>query len=133
MPNELAYCEIFNPNFHGWDNDDNNFTREQKNLIYTSYLYGIEIEVEEFFNDDYIVEINDSIRPNHPLIRNWANIAPYKLEIVERFEIGDYTICVPKTFWLKLIQRKWKKYYHKLMAKCKNPRNLLKREIYGKW
>ena len=21
MPYELAYCELFNPNFHGWDNE----------------------------------------------------------------------------------------------------------------
>ena len=134
MPYELAYCEIFNPNFHGWNNEINQFTEEETNVINTSYLFCLEVENDDFFNNDYIIEINDAVRPPHPIIRNWENIIPsYKVEIVERNEIGEYIICIPKTFWLKLLQRKWKKYYNKMMNKRKNPRNLMKRQIYGKW
>lgn len=134
MPYELAYCEIFNPNFHGWNNEITQFTEEETNVINTSYLFCLEVENDDFFNNDYIIEINDAVRPPHPIIRNWENIIPsYKVEIVERNEIGEYIICIPKTFWLKLLQRKWKKYYNKMMNKRKNPRNLMKRQIYGKW
>ena len=134
MPYELAYCELFNPNFHGWDNELNQFSEEEEKLIHTSYLFCLEVENEDFFNNDYIIEVNDVNRPTHPIIRNWENIIPsYKIEIVEKNEIGEYTICVPKTFWLKIIQRKWKKYHQKMMKKRKNPRNLMKRQIYGKW
>ena len=132
MPNELAYCELFNPNFHGWDNYI--FNAEDTNFIHTSYLYCFGIELNEFLEDDYIVEVRETFRPQHPIIRNWENIQPsYKLEIVTKIEIGEYTLCIPKTFWLKLIQRKWKNYYKRKLAKCKNPRNLMKRAIHGKW
>ena len=30
MPYELAYCELFNPNFHGWDNELNQFSEKKK-------------------------------------------------------------------------------------------------------
>jgi hypothetical protein len=135
MPNELAYCELFNPNFHGWDYDNSTLNNYEKNLIYTSYLYLIPMEQDEFFSDDYIIEARDNPLPSHPIIRNWHNIQPsFRLEIVStKHTVGEYTLCIPKTFWLKIIQRKWKKYYHKMMAKRKNPRNLLKREITGKW
>ena len=29
--------------------------------------------------------------------------------------------------------RKWKKWYHNMMSKRKNPKNLMNRQIYGKW
>lgn len=133
MPNELAYCEIFNPNFHGWD-DDSLLSESQTNLIHTSYLFSMAIDKQEFFDDDYLIEVRDSFLPEHPIIRNWSNIQPsFKLEIVERKEVGEYTICIPKTFWLKLLQRKWKNYYLKMINKRKNPRTLLRRELTGKW
>lgn len=134
MPFELAYCELFNPNFHGWDNEMNQITVQQEKLIHASYLFCLEVGIDDFFNDDYIIEVIDANRPSHPIIRNWENIIPsYKVEIVERYDVDEYTICVPKTFWLKLIQRKWKKYYHKMLSRRKNPKNLIKRQIYGKW
>jgi len=134
MPYELAYCELFNPNFHGWDNQLQQLTQEEEKKIHTSHLFCLEVDTDDFFNNDYIIEVNDTYRPSHPIIRNWENIIPsYKIEIVKRIEIGEYIICIPKTFWLKLIQRKWKKYYNKMIAKRKNPRTLMKRQIYGRW
>lgn len=68
---------------------------------------------------------------------------PYfdKLHIVKKMtytdSIGDiWTCCVLKTFWIKLIQRRWKNIYKKRMHVIRNrmiPKNILRRERNGKW
>lgn len=134
MPYELGYCEIFNPNYHGWYNGLNQYSRYEEELIHTSYLFCFRVDIDDFFNNDYIIEISESHFVTHPVIRNWGNINPScKMEIIQRVEIGEYTMCILKTFWLKIIQRKWKKYYHSMLSHRKNPKNLMKRQIYGKW
>jgi hypothetical protein len=45
-------------------------------------------------------------------------------------------VCIIKTIWLKIIQRKWKKIYkerRKIISKRNEPSMLLLREITGKW
>jgi len=77
----------------------------------------------------------------HPTIRNYSNIindAKYiKLEIIKKEILPTQeSVCVIKTFWIKIIQRKWKQIYSKrmlLLIKFKNYRNLLNREINGKY
>ena len=65
---------------------------------------------------------------------NWNEaIKPYSLQIVQRIDHGYYALCIVKTVWLKILQRKWKRYYHSMLAKRKNPRNLMYRQITGKW
>ena len=55
------------------------------------------------------------------------------IQIVELYEKEDTCLCIIKTVWLKLFQRKYKNYYNKKMSYYKNPKNLMKRSIYGKW
>ena len=130
MASELAYCEIYNPNLHGVLNSSTN-----RDIIYGSYLLYLEVPTEDFYNNDYIIDISEQYpRPQHPFIRNWENtIKPYSLQIVKKFEYGDYELCIIKTCWLKILQRKWKNYYNSMLAKFKNPKNLMKRQITGKW
>ena len=50
-------------------------------------------------------------------------------------EDGVFTVII-KTFWLKIIQRKWKKVFRvrqQIINKRQNPGALLHREIIGKW
>jgi len=79
--------------------------------------------------------------PLHPTM-TYFHEAMDRIENVQ-YDIG-YMIELPgleqvailKTFWIKIFQRKWKKYYHKmqqLIQKRKNPHVLLKRQIYGRW
>ena len=142
MSNELAYCEIYKPGCHGVLNP------EVHNIgyIYTSLLYQYGLTGDEFFDMtyDYRKEWEDVIENQYwrqhdlslnynPHIRNTRAIRPNCLHIVKRIQYEDYTLCIIKTFWLKIIQRKWKRWYHNMLAKRKNPRNLMHRQIYGKW
>ena len=75
---------------------------------------------------------------NHPMIRNYTNIClKIKPEIAEciYLKTGE-CICILKTFWLRLIQRTWRKIY-KQRQHIFQIRHTLKslryREIHGKW
>ena len=143
MPNELAYCEVYKPRCHGILNHREHDTRK----IYTSLLYQYGLSFDEFFDpDDYyrkeweeamesqyrLWRDNDRLCYN-PFIRCSKAIQPNFLHIVEKIEYMDYTFCIIKTFWLKILQRKWKKWYHGMLQYRKNPGNIMKRQLYGKW
>jgi hypothetical protein len=77
----------------------------------------------------------------HPTIRNYHNIISRKDYI--RKEIGQCivlptqeTIAILKTFWLRIIQRKWKNIFkeRQIILKKRNlPASLYKREIIPNW
>ena len=141
---QLAICELYHPYFHGDINDeDNSF----KNYLYNSYLCAYAIEDGELYDQDLYPSGNEGpwglsrerLWPDvkHPSIRNYHNIVKkYKLEIVQMIYLNTgHQICIPKTFWLKIIQRKYKNYYKKLqerILRTKHPKALLRRQITGK-
>jgi hypothetical protein len=75
---------------------------------------------------------------NHPIIRNFFKIQeslynPTSLEIVEKIVLktGE-SICILKTFWIKCIQRKWKKiceYNKKILNDLMMLKNVKRRDI----
>jgi hypothetical protein len=77
----------------------------------------------------------------HDLIKNYKNIITNKsflnVEIGEVYYLkGDECVCIIKTFWLKLIQRAWKKIYQQrkiIYKKRCRPNSLLYRQITAKW
>lgn len=138
---KLAICHLFHPTLHGYtENSDTN--------ILGQYLVFWEVNINIYFNNYYNIYLNDlkhfynSIILNfpHPIIRNYINIIKsenyIKLDIVKIDTLnGLEEVSYIKTFWLKLIQRKWKKIYYNrnlLIKKMCNPKYLLKREITGK-
>ena len=77
----------------------------------------------------------------HPTIRNYHNIISNPNYI--KPEIGEYIIlptqeavAILKTFWLRIIQKKWKKVFQErkniIRQRC-NLSNLSIREIRGRW
>jgi hypothetical protein len=142
----LGLVELLHPKKHGTFANEN---------IYSHHLYSLNIPARDFFTEFpngyicYTIDIcgwlHTRIR-THPFIKNYEKIIQKKghlsLEIIEIYTIlqathAEYSeplsVCVIKTFWLKIFQRKWKKYYHKKMRFVKNPKSLMNRQIYGKW
>tara|TARA_B110000046_G_scaffold185932_1_gene230547 strand:+ start:4927 stop:5370 length:444 start_codon:yes stop_codon:yes gene_type:complete len=144
---ELAYCEVYKPSHHGKLNTN----IYDINYIYTSILYQLELSLDEFYDtkpdsernmwetngpwlgDNYQPDANNESIFYNPFIRNTFAIKLNELQIVKRVYYKDYIFCIIKTFWLKILQRKWKKYYHIMMTKRKNIKNLQLRSVYGKW
>lgn len=142
---KLAICELYHPHFHGNINPRENGEIMRK-YIYTSFLPTYYIEHDQQFDDDlypldgsgpwgihnhrFIQQIN------HPYIRNYTNVTKtHALEIVQCINIiNSQIVCVLKTFWLKIFQRKYKKYYKNLQIQIKrgkNPKVLFYRQLTG--
>jgi len=77
----------------------------------------------------------------HPIIRNYKNIIEnenyIKPEIAKRFYLkGGECVAILKTFWIKIIQRVWKKIYKErkiILDKRKSYNYIRLRELRGNW
>ena len=85
-------------------------------------------------------QLNNSMK-NHSIIRNYKKIIAQQnyiqLHIAKVIYLsGSECVAILKTFWIKIIQRTWKKIYIKrctVIALRKLPISLFYRETYGKW
>lgn len=88
-----------------------------------------------------IADTNSRYFGKHPTIRNYRNIVLNSNYI--KPEIGEYIIlptqeavAILKTFWLRIIQKKWKKVFQErknvIKQRC-NLSNLSIKEIRGRW
>ena len=152
----LLLCELHNPKIHGKDNNsDPNI--ESHYLVYGRFdpttgfllkpLDDNSNDTNHYYNDYNINEIISDLNQiyrnfiipyinEHPLIRNYHKIISQQNYI--KPEIGQYIILptqeavtVLKTFWLRIIQRKWKKVFKErqniIKQRCEYS-NLLLRE-----
>jgi hypothetical protein len=113
---------------------------------YEEYDTDYDTESEDEYNDNtLLVRLNDEIKwlrehystqfnslysKNHPTIRNYRNIIKHPNYI--KPEIGQYiilptqeAIAILKTFWLRIIQKKWKKVFKEQKNIIKQRCNLL--------
>ena len=146
---KLAFCELYNPVFHGKTSDfiasqflvdfiiyDNINLNSQQNLM----------NCKSFNNKRTIYYLNNQqLFNNHHIIRNYVKISLHKTnnnnDIVEIVEIVDeegYKIqcAVKKTFFLRIFQRKWRNYLNRrnnaLLNRMK-PFSLNYSRVYGRW
>lgn len=120
MSYQLAICEMFHPVLHG---QDENSSPQINNhfLIYTI------IDLSDFYNNAYLFEENSlkrymkaiqllhsSLDETHPTIRNYSAVTNkyIRLEIIQTDVLeGQEEVAYLKTYWIRLIQRRWKKVY----------------------
>lgn len=143
----IAICQLYHKDIHGRTQDSNEF-------IDKHYILEEVVDCDDFYNNSYREMLEEHIRVNAGIIMIRNNVTPYideiitntemtqqnninkvSIEIVEPIDLptGEYVACI-KTFWLKIIQRKWKKVFEKRkekLKKFKNLNNLLKRERFG--
>lgn len=131
----IVLCEIYH-NLHG--NNENLFY----NYLTISRFKTFDIdeinEVADFYNSHYgVIENKSELSP----IRNFQNIISrenyIKPEIAKHILLASgHSICILKTFWLKIVQRCWKNIFNKrkdiLQKRC-NLVSLKYREINGCW
>lgn len=138
---KLAICVPFHPKIHGIT------ARSDKNICEHFLVHTIDdydfleeySEIEETLIDTYHY-YNDIIIEPHPIIRNYENIVHseeyFKIDIIEEDILdGQEYVGYLKTFWLKILQRKWKRIFKERQEKIRimsKPKRLMKREITGK-
>ena len=103
-----------------------------------NYLPDIYEDIEEY-KLYYIMRIFNNQKYKHPFIRNYKKIQNhiYNIEIALIIILNtNESICILKTFWLKIIQRKWRKIYKirkEIINKRKNNKSLFIKELTGKY
>lgn len=127
----IVLCEHYNKKIHGSPKE-----REGDYLVICKYnnldLKKIE-ETSKAYNLNYRKNLRQ-IAP-HSYIRNYAEIVTkknyVKPEIAQCFQLpSGACVCILKTFWLRLVQRAWKRVYQQrkeMIRKRMNPLLLLKR------
>ena len=109
-------------------------------VMLTVFIESYKQIVEEALIDTYHY-YNDIVIAPHPIIRNYKNIVYkeeyFKIDIIKVDELnGQELVGYIKTFWIKIIQRRWK-YIFKERQKIRKarslPKSLYERQLTGKW
>ena len=107
----IVLCERYNENIHGISNNDIN------------YYYLTQYRLKKYNN--YLINEITTINPR------------IKTEIAECIILpSDHNVSILKTFWIRLVQRVWKKIFterKRIIQKRLNPRAIFYREISGRW
>ena len=123
------------------DEEDNEDDEEDEDEMMTNMQHIQQLYERNYAEMVEATEANANRQVPHKLIRNYHNIISrvnyIKPEIAECFELptGEY-IAIIKTFWIKIIQRKWKKVYavRQDIIKIRSClSSLYTRQITGKW
>ena len=157
---ELARCELYLNKRHGPLNTTSNNMYNRIILMesiddfheYENYLLWKD-SVHYIISNITVTEFRTQWSEECKVTKsNWTKFCnvmsryigdPYynKINIVQRVQVCDndgfeWTTAIMKTYWLRLIQRRWKSVYRKRMEISKQRAqltNLRYREIYGKW
>jgi len=146
---KLAFCVFFNSYIHGKDENSSPNIESQ-------YLIQHSLQLDTFYNSQEFTLFMNMINMSrnyysryfqmnkhsieHPIIRNYKYAVMKKnyisFEIVQHIQLehGGEHVAVYKTFWLRIFQRKWKKYHRykmQLVRTLLKPYGLLLREVGG--
>jgi len=136
---KLALVEIYNPYVHG------KIKSQNKKTIYNSFIIKNSIDIYDFYEDlsdieEEVIYLNENYENHiniHPTISNYINIirnSYFKIEIIEEYDnLENISMAIKKTYLIKIIQKKWKAILKKRLNWMKNIKNLLYREIHGKY
>jgi len=119
MTNKLVLCEIFNSKKYGIDENSDESIDNHYIVIYSYKYKGIKtfsvIKKDiKFIKKDEII----MYEPFHPYIRNYNHINKniLNIQIAEKIILkGGECVAILKTFWIRIIQRTWKKVFRKYL------------------
>jgi len=132
----IAISELYNRRIHGTDDSDvvyHYLVNSRFKILDMNYIN----DLTNYMNYGYL-ELDNK---NHDIFRNYKQIITkencIKPEITECIYLNTgHCIGILKTYWLRLIQRKWKniiKERKNIIKKRCNLDSLKHRELTGKW
>jgi len=136
----IILCELYNTKIHG--PLENASKEENIGYLVCSRFKNLDIELIEDIGSELVGAYHLSIRNGkHNIYRNYRNIIAredyIKPEIAQCVYLeSQHCVAILKTFWIKLIQRKWKMIFAErkrvLGERCR-VKSINYREIHGKW
>jgi len=138
----LVLSEIYNAKLYGNPHSstvDASYIVIYRFKIRNCYMYEMANEINSSYLN--LVQENSLVLNGHPIIRNYKNIASrsgyIKPEIAECIYMDSgHCVCILKTFWLRIIQRTWRRVFAERMRvireRCK-PAALFYRMRNGVW
>lgn len=162
---QIVLCELHNPTVHGYDEQSDPevgghyLIHSKYDCIDSNSNINSDIDDSDYSDEEdenecdiyYVMQhfkshIRYNIVPSferskHPFIRNYKAIVSnenyIKPEIAECLYLsGEECVAILKTFWLRLVQRAWKRVFaerKQILAQRIRPDALRQREIHGKW
>jgi hypothetical protein len=119
MTYNLILCEIYHPSKYNIDSNSDENLETQIIVIYSYKYNGIKSLSNMNKDIKYIKKIRMFIYESlHPCIRNYNNINKKLLNIQIAKKVilkGGECVAILKTFWIKIIQRTWKKVFRKYL------------------
>lgn len=133
----IVLCELYNKNIHGIPHINSNVDYHYLTIHrYKRLDMDIINDMCEFLNAEYIYLPNH----HHNIFRNYRNIIRenyIKPEIAECIYLPNgESVCIIKTFWLKIIQRTWKRIFrdrNNIIRQRSSIKALRYIELFGKW
>ena len=135
----IVLCELYNLNIHG--KTKKSFVYYHFLTIYRFKLLNIKL-IKKFcyFYMKHYKSLSEKISKN-TVFENYINIINknnyIKPEIAECIKLSnEFSVCIIKTIWIRLIQRSWKKIYQirkEIMRKRCSLKSLSYREQNGYW
>ena len=121
----LGFCYPYNSNIF-WDGRDTELNNHWITIITFKY--------DEIKEEDGSLSFSSGLYDSYLNFYNYnnSNIVTNP-QIIKLYKIDNTCLCVIKTIWLKIFQRKYKNYYNKKINYYKNPKNIIKRQITGKY
>ena len=129
-PLQLGVCEFYNPHLHG----------PCEPRVSDYFFYTCQVAVPDFYDNsviEYLSEYPGTLKYSGNVRAYWNIVSRPgmypMLEIVQpvTMEPGGECVAVIKTFWLRLLQRKWKRIFaerRRRLSQLLQPYGLIKRE-----
>lgn len=147
--NMLLIPEIYNKYLHGKTCQSDPNIEGQLLVLHTFYIkptykmnefFKYVNHLTKFYKNYYRIKFTD-LRLPHNIIKNYDHIISHpnylNLEIGKIYYLsGGECVCVVKTFWIKIVQRAWKKIFSKrkdILKLRHRPDALIYRKICGRW
>ena len=149
---ELVVCEYFHRDFHGFD-DDSDPHIESQYLVHTRFpvppststdpwknIHAVCLQLGRLYRNLLQSQPSTTIT-HHPVFRHYRHLADnprtYSLQLAEVHHLrGGECVAVLKTFWLRLVQRSWKRVFAKrqeVLRRRGRPEELAWFQRVGKW
>lgn len=141
---ELVVCELYNPIIHCYDYT-NNISEWENVCMHWLNIKTFSRGISTNRINKFIKLIKNNYKRyeliTHPFIKNYHNIIVknnyLQLHLAKNIllDTGEI-ICIIKTYWLKIIQRTWKRIYKErqiIIQKRKNPLSIIYFQQNGKW